>query len=202
MNKASLRRVVIVLGGNHAAIFQRASTSSSALAYLTRMGYSPEVSAGMIKACGTAPSERELEKFGNKGLAQLAQSVQRELDEAAALSGRARLSIEVSAPASNRSFTVEVQEGQNLYEVAQSGPLGDYLECVCKGIAACSTCHVILDEQQTQAQSFGPPDEAELDMLDLAADRTSTSRLGCQLKLGPMHNGLRISIPRTFNNLY
>lgn len=176
--------------------------SSSALDYLTKLGYSPEISAGMIKACGPAPSTRELHKFGVAGLSHLAKAVQREMDEAAALSGggRARLRIEVNAPASSRSFTLEAQDGQNLYELAQSGSLGDYLECACKGIAACSTCHVILDP--AQAHLFAPPDEAELDMLDLAADVTPTSRLGCQLKLGREHDGLRISIPATFNNLW
>jgi hypothetical protein len=46
----------------------------------------------------------------------------------------------------------------------------------CNGIAACSTCHVILSPEQVQL--FPPPTEAEQDMLDLAADLTPTSRLG------------------------
>ena len=45
------------------------------------------------------------------------------------------------------------------------------------------------------------PDDAELDMLELAHGETDTSRLGCQIKLSESLNGLKITIPDGVHNL-
>jgi ferredoxin len=37
--------------------------------------------------------------------------------------------------------------------------LGEYLECACSGVMACSTCHVIIDPGCFHM--VGPPDDAE-----------------------------------------
>jgi len=145
-------------------------------------------------------STRELEKFGEAGLKQLAAAVQRELDEQVSSSSKPLIEIEVSVPKSRHTFSLEAREGQTFYDLAQSAPLKDYLECACKGIAACSTCHVILNPDQ--AGLFSPPEEAEQDMLDLAAGLTETSRLGCQLTLSHKHRGLKVVIPDSFHNLF
>lgn len=47
----------------------------------------------------------------------------------------------------------------------------------CGGVAACSTCHVIV---RKGLESCPPAEEAEEDMLDTAAGLTSQSRLACQ----------------------
>ena len=186
-----------------ARAFSSASgVAPAALEYLSKLGYSPSMAMTMLKTISptAAVSTRELDRFGEQGLAQLAKAVQREMDEQVAQATKPAVTVHVRAPASGHSFTLKATEGQNFYELAQSAPLRDYLECACKGIAACSTCHVILDP--TQAALFPPPDEAELDMLDLSAGVTDTSRLGCQLVLSAKHEGLRIEIPKTFTNLY
>eukprot|EP00580_Thalassiosira_gravida_P002463 CAMPEP_0201599450 /NCGR_PEP_ID=MMETSP0492-20130828/894_1 /ASSEMBLY_ACC=CAM_ASM_000837 /TAXON_ID=420259 /ORGANISM="Thalassiosira gravida, Strain GMp14c1" /LENGTH=382 /DNA_ID=CAMNT_0048062029 /DNA_START=35 /DNA_END=1184 /DNA_ORIENTATION=- len=50
----------------------------------------------------------------------------------------------------DRAFVVEALEGTTLTDVAKFGTsdncqvLGEYLECACAGIMACSTCHVVI----------------------------------------------------------
>lgn len=51
------------------------------------------------------------------------------------------------------------------------------IEHSCGGVAACSTCHVIVKEG---TENLSPSTEREEDMLDLAEGLTPTSRLACQ----------------------
>lgn len=51
------------------------------------------------------------------------------------------------------------------------------IDHACGGVAACSTCHVIVREGAT---SIPEPTERELDYLDLAPGLAPTSRLACQ----------------------
>jgi 2Fe-2S ferredoxin len=105
-----------------------------------------------------------------------------------------------------RAFQVEALEGTSLTDVAKFGTgkgastLGEYLECACSGIMACSTCHVVIEPGQW-FQKVGEPSEAEQDMLDLAYSPRDTSRLGCQVVLTPKMDGLVIRLPSGANNL-
>jgi len=92
---------------------------------------------------------------------------------------------------------IDAPLGASLLEVAQSNDLE--LEGACEGTLACSTCHCILEKDVFD--SLPPPDEEELDMLDLAAGLTDTSRLGCQVKLTKEFEGAVIHIPDEFNNM-
>ena len=49
----------------------------------------------------------------------------------------------------------------------------------CEGTLSCSTCHLILDENNYN--QLKPPNDEENDMLDLAFGLKKTSRLGCQI---------------------
>ncbi|KAL3939745.1 MAG: hypothetical protein SGBAC_005589 [Bacillariaceae sp.] len=105
----------------------------------------------------------------------------------------------------SRAFEVEALEGTSLTDVAKFGDgegaetLGEYIECACAGIMACSTCHVIVDEQWFE--KVGEPCEAEQDMLDLAYSPRDRSRLGCQIVLDETLDGLVVKIPKGANNL-
>ncbi len=88
--------------------------------------------------------------------------------------------------------------GKNILEVAHK--FGVDLEGACDGACACSTCHVILDAATYDA--LPPAKEEEEDMLDLAFGLTETSRLGCQVKLEPKHDGIVIRLPAATRNLY
>jgi ferredoxin, 2Fe-2S len=54
---------------------------------------------------------------------------------------------------------------------------GIHLEHACGGNCACTTCHVVVKEGE---ENLSEPTEDELDRLDMAADLTTHSRLGCQ----------------------
>lgn len=104
-----------------------------------------------------------------------------------------------------RAFSVEALEGTSLTDVAKFGDgegsttLGEYMECACSGIMACSTCHVVIDP--AWADKVGRAGEDEQDMIDLAYGPRETSRLGCQVVLTKKLDGMVVLIPGGANNL-
>lgn len=101
--------------------------------------------------------------------------------------------------------------GINLMRLAHAYELP--LEGACEGVCACSTCHVILEDdiydslQDEIEDAEGPnacqeASEEEEDMLDLAFGLTPTSRLGCQVKVRKSMDGMTITLPRATRNFY
>lgn len=89
------------------------------------------------------------------------------------------------------SFAVTGTEGETVLEAALAADIE--IEAACGGELACSTCHVILE--QGLFDSLDEPDEEEVDMLDLAWGLEDTSRLCCQLKVGPHLEGAVFTLP-------
>lgn len=54
---------------------------------------------------------------------------------------------------------------------------GFHLEHACGGSCACTTCHVVVKQGD---DNLSPMEDDEADRLDMAADLTLHSRLGCQ----------------------
>jgi ferredoxin, 2Fe-2S len=85
----------------------------------------------------------------------------------------------------NYDKTVEFESGQlpysehgkpeSLLDIALN--FGLHLEHACGGNCACTTCHVWVKEGE---ENLSPIDDDEADRLDMAADLTLHSRLGCQ----------------------
>ncbi len=69
----------------------------------------------------------------------------------------------------------------------------------CEGSLACSTCHVIVEDED-YFERIPEPDDDENDMLDLAFGLTDTSRLGCQVKAAKELDGLKVRIPSATRN--
>lgn len=92
---------------------------------------------------------------------------------------------------------VEGVAGQNLLSLAHENNVE--LEGACEGSLACSTCHVVL-EQDVYKKLEMPSDE-ENDMLDLAFGLTETSRLGCQVALSSKLEGTTVRIPSVTRNM-
>ncbi len=92
---------------------------------------------------------------------------------------------------------VEARNGQTILELAHQGDLP--LEGACEGSLACSTCHVIVDPEYYN--KLDNASEEEEDMLDLAFGLTTTSRLGCQIKITDKLDGLRVTIPSASRNI-
>ncbi|KAG5977297.1 hypothetical protein E4U55_006887 [Claviceps digitariae] len=91
-----------------------------------------------------------------------------------------------------------VSAGDNLLDIAQANDLE--MEGACGGSCACSTCHVIVVDDEW-CQKMPDPTDDENDMLDLAFGLTETSRLGCQVKMTKELDGLVVKLPSMTRNL-
>ncbi|KAK2756439.1 hypothetical protein FQN54_005332 [Arachnomyces sp. PD_36] len=92
----------------------------------------------------------------------------------------------------------QVAKGDNLLDIAQANDLE--MEGACGGSCACSTCHVIV-EDEAMYDKLEEPDDDENDMLDLAFGLTETSRLGCQVKMAPELDGMVVKLPSMTRNM-
>ncbi|BGP54093.1 hypothetical protein JCM8202_003092 [Rhodotorula sphaerocarpa] len=93
--------------------------------------------------------------------------------------------------------TVEANEGDDIVDVSWEYDLD--IEAACEKSVACSTCHVILEDDVYD--KLEEPDDDENDMLDLAFGLTDTSRLGCQVKVTKDFEGTTITLPSATRNL-
>ncbi|KAL4420822.1 hypothetical protein ABPG75_010478 [Micractinium tetrahymenae] len=93
---------------------------------------------------------------------------------------------------------VQAPLGKSLLEVAHEN--GVELEGACEGSLACSTCHVIVEDQEFY-DKLPEADDDENDMLDLAFGLTDTSRLGCQIIASKDLDGLVVRIPSATRNM-
>ena len=91
---------------------------------------------------------------------------------------------------------VEAAPGQRLLDLAWSER--QPLEGACEGVMACSTCHVIVGDDDFA--KLPPASEEEEDLLDLAAHATRTSRLACQIILSEDLERLDVRMPAAATN--
>ena len=92
---------------------------------------------------------------------------------------------------------VEAPLGLSVLEIAHKH--GVDIEGACEGSLACSTCHVIVEGEWFSR--LGVPTEDEEDMLDLAFGLEKTSRLGCQIVMSDVLDGLVVRLPAGSRNL-
>lgn len=90
-------------------------------------------------------------------------------------------------------ITVKGNPGDTLLDVIIDQDLDFDGFGACEGTLACSTCHVIFDEEVFK--QLGPVTDEEMDMLDLAYGLTDTSRLGCQICLTKSLEGMTARVP-------
>jgi len=86
---------------------------------------------------------------------------------------------------------IDAPGGERLLDIAQAD--GQPLEGTCEGQMACSTCHVIVADEDFA--KLPPASADEDDLLDLAAHVTRTSRLACQIMLDERWGSLTVRIP-------
>lgn len=92
---------------------------------------------------------------------------------------------------------VEARVGDTLLDVAHRH--GIDIEGACEGCMACATCHVIVEPAFFDL--LEDPSDEEEEMLDLAPGVTETSRLGCQVVMTEVLDGLVVRLPVVVNNL-
>lgn len=88
--------------------------------------------------------------------------------------------------------------GQNLLRLAQENDIE--LEGACECSVACSTCHIVLDQQVYDKLPEASEDEE--DMLDMAFGLTQTSRLGCQVHVEEWMKNCKVVVPQATRNFY
>ena len=93
--------------------------------------------------------------------------------------------------ADGTSKTVDADIGTDLMTTAHDNDIE--LEGACGGELACSTCHLIFEEDVYD--TLPEKDDEEDDMLDLAFEVTETSRLGCQIIVQENFDGMTVKIP-------
>ena len=94
---------------------------------------------------------------------------------------------------------MQAKEGDNLLDIAINNDIDIDGFGACEGTLACSTCHVIFNEEDFSKIDDEATDE-ELDMLDLAFGLTDTSRLGCQVCMSKALDGVVVKVPDGVND--
>ncbi|KQT57408.1 MULTISPECIES: 2Fe-2S iron-sulfur cluster-binding protein [unclassified Aureimonas] len=89
-------------------------------------------------------------------------------------------------------YPLQAAPGATAMEVAVKNSVPG-IDAECGGACACATCHVYVDPAWVDA--VGSPEAMEEDMLDFAWEMKPTSRLSCQIKVGPALDGLVLHVP-------
>ncbi|XP_053710743.1 adrenodoxin [Synchiropus splendidus] len=92
-------------------------------------------------------------------------------------------------------ISVKGSPGDSLLDVVINEDLDFDGFGACEGTLACSTCHLIFEEDVYK--KLGPITDEEMDMLDLAYGLTDTSRLGCQICLTKSLEGMVARVPES-----
>ena len=90
------------------------------------------------------------------------------------------------------NHTVEVQNGLTVMEGAVQNNIPG-IDADCGGGMACATCHVYVKEDWFD--KINKKSEGEDDMLDMAFEPKTNSRLSCQLTVSAELDGLIVDIP-------
>ncbi|XP_056156979.1 adrenodoxin-like [Lampris incognitus] len=96
-------------------------------------------------------------------------------------------------------ITVKGAPGDSLLDVIIDEDLDFDGFGACEGTLACSTCHLIFEEDVYK--KLGPITDEEMDMLDLAYGLTDTSRLGCQICLTKALEGMVARVPESVSDI-
>ena len=91
-----------------------------------------------------------------------------------------------------KSHTLDVANGLTVMEGAIQNNIPG-IDADCGGGCACATCHVYVDEKWFSKLSN--KEDAENDMLDVAFEPNSFSRLSCQIMISDELDGLVVKMP-------
>jgi len=89
-----------------------------------------------------------------------------------------------------REHEIEGKPDDVLMELLREQDWG--VSALCGGMCSCATCHVILEAKWLESFPIKESDEEEL--LEMLDHFQTHSRLSCQLRLQPAHDGLRLRL--------
>lgn len=92
----------------------------------------------------------------------------------------------------NQTHTVEVQNGLTVMEGAVQNDIPG-IDADCGGGMACATCHVYVKDYWFN--KIPKKEDGEDDMLDMAFEPKTNSRLSCQIIVTDELDGLEVNIP-------
>ena len=90
------------------------------------------------------------------------------------------------------SKTIEVENGLTVMEGAIQNNIPG-IDADCGGSMACATCHVYVEEKWLD--KIPKAEEGEIDMIDMAFEPKTNSRLSCQLIVSNEFDGLIVTTP-------
>ena len=90
------------------------------------------------------------------------------------------------------SKTIEVENGLSVMEGAIQNEIPG-IDADCGGSMACATCHVYVKEDWFN--KIPKKEDGEEDMLDMAFEPKTNSRLSCQIIVSDELDGLEVNIP-------
>ena len=93
---------------------------------------------------------------------------------------------------SGGSETVEVENGLSVMEGAVQNNIPG-IDADCGGALCCATCHVYVKEEWFN--KLPKKEDGEEDMLDMAFEPKTNSRLSCQLMVSEQIDGLVVNLP-------
>ena len=93
---------------------------------------------------------------------------------------------------SGNSKTIEVQKGLSVMEGAIQNNIPG-IDADCGGGMACATCHVYVKDDWFN--KIPKKEDGEDDMLDMAFEPKTNSRLSCQIIVSDELDGLEVNIP-------
>jgi 2Fe-2S ferredoxin len=91
-----------------------------------------------------------------------------------------------------KDHSVTAAPGISLMEAAVLNNISG-IDASCGGACSCATCMVYVEAPW--AARLPAKDDMEDGMLVMAPELRETSRLSCQIRLGPEHEGLLVSMP-------
>ena len=92
----------------------------------------------------------------------------------------------------DEKHTVEVQNGLTVMEGAVQNDIPG-IDADCGGGMACATCHVY--DKDHWFNKIPKKEDGEEDMLDMAFEPKTNSRLSCQIIVSDELDGLEVNIP-------
>ena len=91
-----------------------------------------------------------------------------------------------------KNYTIDVENGLTVMEGAVQNDIPG-IDADCGGGMACATCHVYVKEDWFD--KLPKKEDGEEDMLDMAFEPKSNSRLSCQIIVSDELDGLVVNIP-------
>jgi 2Fe-2S ferredoxin len=89
---------------------------------------------------------------------------------------------------------VDVPNGDTIMEGAMANGIPG-IDAVCGGICVCGTCSCYIDFDQQAEKQVPPAEGQELETLNEVLHRKENSRLGCQIQVSDMMDGLKVYLP-------